>query len=434
MLRQFLEQPRPPAHGAVRRAPEPPKVQRELCYLLELPSSLGGGHPHVDVQERIIIAGQKPSPWQRALLSEARVAACDDPEDRSAMAALLSFASSMASAMRVEASEPSLSAHVRLTRAARETMLPLLARTGRLRLRLGGLPLVWSDEVRALRLAVEVVRNGPGEPSWTVSGLVRSGGGTLALMDIEALFEGGIFVHQGVIGRIDDGGASSWLGLLRQHRRVAISAARRAAFLEELFALPSPPPLDLPAGVTLREVSAAPRPRLFVFAPAAAEGPRAPLLFASLAFDYDGVRVPSGRAGKVAFDPVQMGLVRRDAAAESAARARVEALGIEPLGAVSKSVALPPPEGAELALSAVKLPEIVGALLAEGFTVEAAGKTIRRATRTEMGVKASGVDRPRRLPRRRHGPRQDRAGAGAARARDEVRRGRGRRWWWRRAR
>ncbi len=384
-----MEQKRPPPVGTIRRAPEPLPVPWEITYLLELPSSLGGGHPWVDVQERVVVAGGKPTPWQRAQVSEARVAACVDPDDKQILTALRELSISTASVAQLPTSDKAAPGRFQLSRAARERLLPLLGRTGRLRLRHGSEALTWSDDVRALRLAVEVVDNGAGNETWAVRGLLRAGDETLALTAIEALFEGGLFLHRGTLGRIDDGGASSWLGLLRQHQRVAIPLARRAAFLEELYALPSPPPLDLPVAIALDEHIAVAQPRLYVHAPSLDEGPRSASLFAALSFDYEGVVVAATRPGKVAFDAARMRLLRRDASAEAAARACLESLELQP---IPRTTPAPPPEGAHLLLPAARLPRIVDTLLGEGFKVEAAGKIYRRSTSSDVAIKASGVD------------------------------------------
>ena len=79
----------------------------------------------------------------------------------------------------------------------------------------------------------------------------------------------------------------------------------------------------------------------------------------------------------MAFDAARMAPLRRDAEAEAKARARLDELGVRAIPPTSRP--LPPPEGAHLAMPRRRLPTIVAALVAEGWQVEAAGRTYRRA-------------------------------------------------------
>ncbi|MFO0757019.1 MAG: DEAD/DEAH box helicase [Byssovorax sp.] len=390
MLRQFIAQPK--SNTPVRRPEPPPAARRELRYVLSLPSAFDKGNPWVAVEERFHPPGEKPSRWARMPVSEAHAATAADPDDRMLLAALRDLLGSTASYAQREVTERGSPERFQLSRAGRDRLLPAMARTGRLLLagpELGvTTTLTWTEEPWALRLRVELRDTGAAEPTWAVIGQVRLGDRTVPLAELTAMFEGGLAIAQGMLGQVDDGGASSWLGLLRQHRQVVIPPARRAAFLEELFTLPSPPPLDLPPGLALREVTAEARPKLQIHAPTLAEGPRGPLLHASLHVDYGGVLVPAERPGKVAFDGGRMALVRRDPAAEEAARTRLASLGLESVPRGTAGV----PEGAHLKLAATRLPLVVSTLLAEGFTVDAAGKVYRRSTGSDLFVKSSGVD------------------------------------------
>ncbi len=214
--------------------------------------------------------------------------------------------------------------------------------------------------------------------------MIRDGESDVPLGAIERFIDGGYVVIGERIARLDHGGASSWLGMLRTHGRMRIPEARRPSFLEELFASPTPPPLDLPAGVALAEIAATPTPRLVLHTSDSAPGS----LFAELTFVYEGAIVRAQRAGRVAYDPTCQSLVRRDPEAEARARAQLDALGIEPLG----KTAQPPPEGAHLAVIAARLPEIVVELEAAGFRVEAnTGRAYRAASGLRMAL-SSGVD------------------------------------------
>ena len=392
-LARLLDPAAAPAAGSVRRPEGPPQARLEVAYVLELPAA---ARPVVEVLTRRVLPGGKPGPWEVARISEKTLfTRFPEAEDRELVGALLAVSASTASAqLTVEEVKASRFA---LSRAACARVLPLLGKTGRFRLRRpsGDMPLAWREPPWALRLRVTVApvppvppgtpASGDGLPPWDVHGVLRSGSEEVRLTALEAYLDSGFAITGGQLGRVDDGGASSWLGLLLAHPSMRITPARRAAYLEELFSLPAPPPLDLPDDLALPEIAAAACPCLKVFAPdAGAAGP----LFAELSFTYEEVSVPARRPGKVAFDAARMRFLRRDAEAEARARARVEELGAEPL---PKSVALPPPEGAHLAIAPGRLPALVAALVAEGFRVEAGGRSYRRPGAWQTSIR-SGVD------------------------------------------
>src|SRR5262249_21156121 len=158
----------------------------------------------------------------------------------------------------------------------------------------------------SLRLrVVEAPPDAPG--SWDVHGVLRSESVEVPLAEVDGLLAGGYALARGILGRVDDGGASSWLGMLVTHRQIRITPPRRAACLEELYSLPAPPPLDLPGRLALPEVAPSPTPRLRVHPPDLASPPA---LFAELSFDYEGVIVPARKPGRVAFDGARLRLLR----------------------------------------------------------------------------------------------------------------------------
>jgi superfamily II DNA or RNA helicase len=389
-LRRLLEPGAQPALGSVRRPEGPPGERVEVAFILELAQA--GGRPILEVQERRTPPGERPGKWAQARVSARTVDRFPDLSDRAIVRTLLDAAASTASAQITLDDAPT--SRFALSRAACARILPLAAQSGRLRLRRpssASTPLAWQDAPWALRLRVEVAPPDPGAPAgapppWDVRGLLRAEGIVVPLTELDAFIEGGFAIARGRLGRVDDGGASSWLGLLLAHHHVRITAARRASFLEELYSLPAPPPLDLPGKLALPEIVAPARPRLHVHAP----DPAAPAaaLFAELSFIYDGVVVSSRRPGRVAFDAARTALLRRDPEAEAKARARLDELGVTDL---PKSLPLPPPEGAHLAIAQARLPAIVAALVAEGWLVEAAGRTYRRAGEWQASVR-SGSD------------------------------------------
>jgi superfamily II DNA or RNA helicase len=368
--------------------PEGPAVARiEVAYVLEVASP--EARPIVEVLQRRIQPRAPVGPWEPARLTQKAVARYEDDADREILGALLGVMASTASQNSGVAEAPP--SRFALSRAACASLLPQLGRTGRFALRRGRgeLSLVWHEAPWSFRLRVAVLP----DDAWDVYGVLCSAAANVPLevplADVDAFVEGGYAVARGLLARVDDGGASSWLGMLLTHRRVRITAARRASFLEELYSLPTLPRLDLPETLALLEVAGTPRPRLLVHPPDATAPSAA--LFAGLSFTYgDGgdVIVAARRPGKVAFDAERTVLVRRDVEVEARAAARLEALGAQVL---VRSTALPPPDGAHLTIAPARLPALVSTLVAEGWTVEAGGRTYRKPTTWQMSVR-SGVD------------------------------------------
>jgi superfamily II DNA or RNA helicase len=385
-LQQLLDPRAGPPAQPVRRPAGPPEPRIEVVYALEVASP--EARPIVEVRQRRVVPGERPGAWEPARVTEKSASRFADGLDREILGALIGAVASTASnQLALDEAPPSRFA---LSRAACARILPLLGKTERLKLARpdGDLPLSWQSLAWSLRLRVTAVPVPEGPPAWDVHGVLQSGGVEVPLAEVDAYLEGGYAVARGALARVDDGGASSWLGMLLTHRRVRITPARRAAFLEELYSLPAPPPLDLPGSLALPEVAAVPAPRLRVHPPEIDGG----ALFADLSFRYDAgepaLVVPARRAGKVAFDAARMRLVRRDAEFEAMAAARLSELG---LTALPRTSGAPPPEGAHLALAPARLPAVVSALVAEGWHVEARGKVYRKPGAFQLGIR-SGVD------------------------------------------
>ena len=379
-IRRALDDLRP--GEPARRPPPPPPTELQLAFLLTLERGVSEPQAVIDVLWRRVPPEGKPDRWGPARINRKTASRWAAGGDRALLEALLDTTVVATMAWQpIEEEGPEVSSFA-LSRTASATLLPLLGRSGKLRLRrkTTSTPLTWHELPFALRLRVALL---PDE-GWEIAGMIRVGDREVPLGAIERFIDGGYVVLGEHLARLDHGGASSWLGMLRTHGTMRIPEGRRPGFLEELFASPTPPPLDLPAGVALAEIEAAPTPRLVVHTPDSAVGP----LFAELTFVYEGAIVRAQRAGRVVYDPTLQALVRRSPEAEARARAQLDALGVEPLGKTAQQ----PPEGAHLALPSARLPEIVAALEAEGWRVEAgAGRAYRAASGLRMAL-SSGVD------------------------------------------
>jgi superfamily II DNA or RNA helicase len=366
----------------VRRPPPPPATELQLAFLLTLDRAMSEPQAVIDVLWRRVPPEGKPDRWGPARISRRTVSRWAPGDDRTLLEALLDAMSIATMAWQPAEDDAAERSSFALSRTSSAKLLPMLGRSGKLRLRreTTSTPLAWHESAFALRLHVTPQPDG----AWEIAGHVRIDDREVPLSAIERFIDGGHVVLGEQLARLDHGGASSWLGMLRTHGIMRIPEARRPGFLEELFASPTPPPLDLPAGVTLVEIAATPTPRLVVHTPESATGP----LYGELTFLYEGAVVRGKLAGRVVYDPTRQALVRRSPEAEARARAELETLGIEAIG----KTAQPPPEGAHLTLPPARLPEIVAALEAVGFRVEAgAGRAYRAARGLRMAL-SSGVE------------------------------------------
>ncbi|MEP7126785.1 MAG: SNF2-related protein, partial [Byssovorax sp.] len=377
-LRNALDDRRPDA--PVRRPPPPPATELQLAFLLALDRAVSEPQVVIDVLWRRVPPEGKPDKWGPARISRKTVTRWAPGSDRALLEALLDGMATATMGWAAVEDDESERSSFALSRTASAKLLPLLGRSGKLRLRreTTSTPLVWHESPFALRLHVTALPDG----AWEIAGRIRIDDREVALGAIERFLDGGYVVLGEQLARLDHGGASSWLGMLRVHGTMRVPEARRAGFLEELFASPTPP-LDLPEGVTLVEIAAVPTPRLVVHPPDGAAG----TLFAELTFLYEGAVVRGKIAGRVVYDPTRQALVRRSPEAEARARAELDALGIEAIGKTST----PPPEGAHLVVPSARLPEIVAALEVAGFRVEASAGPAYRAARGLRMALSSGV-------------------------------------------
>jgi superfamily II DNA or RNA helicase len=368
-----------------------------LYYLLDRDALRARRTFEIEVVRRKKQVPKGKSPFMRVPVTDVTIEVTPGPEDRVILAALRGASAAPSYSYGYGYGYRSgSSSRFTLDRAARDLLAPMLGRSGRLLLQSGEgdaapAPIVWDEgEPWQLRLRASPVRGaGPAsDAGWELVGVLRRGEEEAPLGEPDAIFDEGLMLMRGSLARLDDSGAASWRELLRQHGRFRIGASHRRAFIEEIYALPRLPPLDLPEGWRVPEEAPAPAPRLHVRPGREDRGAPKTVLFAELALDYDRLIVRAGSPGKVAFDASLRRLVRRDAEAEAKARTRLGELDLRPVASANRNAA---PEGADLQIHVSRLPAAVRALVAEGWHVEASGKLYRRPGSFKMGVR-SGID------------------------------------------
>jgi superfamily II DNA or RNA helicase len=260
-----------------------------------------------------------------------------------------------------------------------DAVLPLLAASGRVRLRRNPHPPVTIEDVAPdldppWTLTVGVARDKAGK-KWVLEGTLRRGDRTMPVSEPTLVVPGLVF-WEGRFTRLDDGGSFPWVPTLRRAGTIAVPVGKADEFLGQLLQMPRLPKLELPEELKYTEEAVVPRPRLVV--KAAKLSYSGPMLNAELSFDYAGNAVPAGASGRGVFRPDDKQFVLRDPEAEQAAAARLARLGVRPGWSAGGQV---------LQLKPAQLPKLVRELVAAGWKVEAEGKLYRQAGEFKLAVR-----------------------------------------------
>lgn len=264
----------------------------------------------------------------------------------------------------------------------------LAAETGRLMMpaAAGGdaTPLEW-DAGAPWRLELEVSEASDGD-ELQLSGYLARDDARLPLSEPLLLSSAGLVFFRDRVARLEDGGAFGWVPVLRRDGAVRIPASQRHQLVETLLSLPQPPALHLPEDLRYEEVQGEPLPRLTVRRTTNYWLTRSRLLEVVLEFDYEGESVAWGDDRLGVYRPEHARLLRRDREAEERALGRMRELGVREAAAYSSAESEP-----YLVVPERRLAELVHALTAEGWRVEAEGRIYRRAGDLNLEV-TSGID------------------------------------------
>ncbi|MDY3556069.1 DEAD/DEAH box helicase [Gemmata sp. JC717] len=359
-------------------------TEQQLVFIIDVPASEAARKLVLEVgtQER-----KRNGEWGKPkfqYLTNAQIEALTDPTDRQLLA-LLGGAERGDSygyyGSPYGTSYGSSSGRYRVAGPLLEAVLPLLAQTGRVKLRRDPAPPVVLEDLTAdpgppWELAAGVTRDGDKE--WVLGGSLRRGAETMGLTE-PALLVPGVVVWNGRFGRFSDAGAFPWVPTLRRAGAITVPVAKSDDLVAQLFQMPTLPRLDLPEELRVTEEAVAPRPRLVV--KPAKQHYGAPVLNAELSFDYDGVIVPVRPPTRGAFKPGSRRFLLRDAAVERAAEQELTRLGVRQ-GTYGWGGGEPP-----LELKPTLLPKLTRELVTAGWAVEAEGKLYRKADDFRMEVR-----------------------------------------------
>jgi len=263
--------------------------------------------------------------------------------------------------------------------------MPRVTHTGRCYLRLsqeadGLLPLAW-DDGPPWTFRLEMRRRPP--RGWVVNGVFCRADERLDL-DVPALLtHGGFVITRDRVAPLAADTPFEWVVNFRKAGRIEAPETDTDELLTALLGSPALSLLDLPEELRYEEVVPPPRPCLRIGK--AEFGYANQRLVADLSFDYDGRTVSALDPAQGFYQAADRRLLRRDSAAEKAAVALLNDLGVK-LRASNYWTREP---GREVAPS--NLPRVVRTLVEAGWHIEAEGKIFRRSGAVRVEV-SSGVD------------------------------------------
>jgi len=346
----------------------PPGV--EIIYCVDAQASRASGGIDLELFSH---TRKKNGEW--TVLKEFRIApnsiaSLPDPLDQDAVAALFGgsepYTFQYAAAQHRKILPPTLARRV----------IPLIAPTGRLMVKHGGLaansePIAW-DSGGPWRFHLEV--RPTEKDQWAISGVLLRGTERMPLAEPYLLTEGGFIFARGKVAPLDDAGAFPWIAQLRSLRRISFSDHEREAVLARLLETNVLPPLELDEAIQFEKREVTPKPGLRLTQNNAE-------FQAQLLLDYGQGWVASHPSQRGFYHPEERIYILRDQAFEAAAREKLSELGLR----------APADSRGYWRLGPKIMPRAVRELLREGWHVDAEGKIFRPAGSKRLDVR-SGID------------------------------------------
>lgn len=363
------------------RATEPWRTDREVYYNIDVPQTQSLGEVYLEVAYR---DRKKNGEWgkvKNTRIPRQVLPQIPDGPDREILTIL-----GGAPDPNLYGAWDSIPAVYRLRSPLIEMMMPRICATGRCRLRtitgedVVQNPAVQWDDGAPWTFAVHVERKGD---SWIVRGYLQRAGDRMDVSEPNALLQSGLMIARHTIARLEHSGQFGWIQMLRRLGRIVVPAKDQTDFINKVLTETHAPKIEWPEELKFEQVTGDPRPHLHLGAPRI-NWNQSGVLSASLAFEYDGVRIPAEDPGSGHFDADGRRFVRRNDAAEQAAREALAAAGVKPQQRYFGS-------DSQYEISQKRLPQVVRDLLRAGWHIEAEGKTFRRPSsfRAEL---SSGVD------------------------------------------
>jgi superfamily II DNA or RNA helicase len=367
-------------------APAAPRfADSQIVYVIDRAATIAGDALALDLQSR---TRKKNGEWGRprpAPVGSADLGRLPDATDRQVVPLLLGAGEPHAAGYGYMGTFARAS--FRLAAPLVERVLPLIAQSGRTFLRVQPSPgeqlvqLAW-DEGPPWTFRLEIV-HASGDEGFSIDGALIRGNERLAVRAPWLVLASGYIVHGNRIARLDPRGAFAWLSQLRGTGPMVIPPGATGQLLDVL-ARSGVDPSDLPEELQFEIVNESPRPRVNVRADTRVT-PASPAanLHATVTFDYGG-HIVSPESGATTFDSVRRLLIRRDLQAEQAALNRLAHTGFWRQWDYESAKQ-------HFAITTARFPAAVRELVAEGWRVEAEGRTFRSVASMRSDVR-SGID------------------------------------------
>ncbi|HKP85304.1 MAG TPA: DEAD/DEAH box helicase [Blastocatellia bacterium] len=378
---QFAHVSRAMENSATQRA-EAWSTGRELFYVVDAPLTMTGNGLTVEVGYRERKQNGEWSKLKTQGITSKVVSGLPDPSDRQIVALLVGAKDQ--TSYGYTAYEPGAT-RFRLFHPIEQTLIPLMCRTGRCRLRMekdGEMSALAWDDRGAWDFWLEIRRGETGN-QYVITGSLRRGDERRELSSPAMLTSGGLVFDHTLVSSLNDFGAFAWISLLRRQGALRVPLGQGDELLRELLTLPHLPRLDLPGELSFEEETLAPRLRLKLRQAEQGYWQSRPLR-GELSFDYDGEVITDDDQRRGIFRADERRFLTRDLATEHAAEERLRQLGFRRSYSYGNHRSL-------LEVNSDKLPRIVRVLVGEGWHVEAEGKLYRQPGQINIQV-TSGID------------------------------------------
>jgi superfamily II DNA or RNA helicase len=347
----------------------------EVLYAVDLGGSKNSGHLTVNLLSRV---RKKNGEWgavKELRVSPDNVGSLPDPADLEVVTLLLGAQNAYSYGYEQGGYGRSLAPGLAVR------LLPMMSASGRL----FGRPGSYSYELTRLEWD-------PGEPwvfrlevrqderdQWAITGVLRRGDETIAIGEPTLLLADGFMIAGARIGRFEAPGSMAWIEQLRRVKRIPFPDRERDAVLQHLLSLPVVPAMDIDEPLRFESRELEPRFGLRVTQRKTPWGEE--FFEARQLQDYGRGWSEPDEDGRGFWLPEERVFVRRNRAAEEAARQMLADHGLKPLEGVPGA----------LRLTTRAMPRVVRELLRQGWHVEAQGKAFRRPGAARVDV-SSGID------------------------------------------
>ncbi|MEM8996119.1 MAG: SNF2-related protein, partial [Acidobacteriota bacterium] len=274
-----------------------------------------------------------------------------------------------------------------------DTLLPRLCETGRFGW-IQGLEeanvehhaLEWQDG-SPWEFVLEVERQSTGDqPTTRISGRLERDGVGVDISDPLLLLDG-VVVFRDRVARLETGDHFPWIDQVRSDSEIEVPESEIDAMLEDLWSMPTLPPLDIPIQWQLDEYLIEPQPGIS-FKTSGVDA--LPSLDAEVWFDYDGFRVDNAyeqRTGGLdrIVDRPNGRLIFRDRDRENDAYLQLEDLGVMLVERENEAEKAP----ISYRVTLRSFPAIASALIERGWLVEAEGQRLRQVSEQQLTLSVS---------------------------------------------